>query len=184
MIKMNQIMLKFTGTMKTTKIIISITLVALATATLGQQGFAKKRIFSGIDRQYKNLSYESAYMAPYASLNFHNAGTDYIRIEEAGIEEWMTVPFESSRPENALMVEDWMTTPFETEVVEKELCLEDWMTAPFETEVVEKELCLEDWMITPFETEVVEEELCMEDWMTTPFEVEGEEEWMFAAIRK
>lgn len=150
--------------MKTTRITISTILIALASVTLGQQGFIKERIFSGSVRQTNYISNNYEYAALPASHTFYTTGTACIWEYDAGIENWMTVPFENTVLEEGLAVEDWMTTLFENQVVEKDIVVEKWMT-------------------TPFEYETVEEDLCLESWMTTPFEAQ-EDKWMFAAAEE
>jgi hypothetical protein len=169
--------------MKTTKTIISAILVALATVTLGQQDFNKKIKSSVSGRQGHYLSYEVAYNALPASFTLYKTGAGCIGKADAGVEDWMTVPFESSVLDHDLAVENWMTTPFKNEMDQEGLYVESWMATPFESQVVEEDLVLEKWMTTPFEYETADDDLCLESWMTTPFEIQNSE-WMFAAVRE
>lgn len=112
--------------MKTTKLLISIALVALTALSYG-------RIAENNTRD----NYNSAEM---------------IVEQELVIENWMTVSFENSASDNDLYLEHWMAVPFGSSDLESDLDLEHWMTVPFVAKSIENDLCLENWMMIPFET--------------------------------
>lgn len=119
--------------MKTTKILISSALLALATTTFGQLGAIKER-----------LRAEKAEPVQYHQVGFtihSNHGQKF-----TGLESWMAVPFEIEVDEEELYVESWMTEPFETEVAEEELSLESWMFTPFYYDMADDELQQKDWI--------------------------------------
>ncbi|MCK4747147.1 MAG: hypothetical protein KAT15_08935 [Bacteroidales bacterium] len=123
--------------MKTTKIIISITLVALTVISFGQMSSVKERLFSkhNADVVYYTADYQAensrienwmfdlrswasnkitreANEAPalYRTINVDQA--DVVFEEELALESWMTAPFERGIVEEALTIESWMTTPW------------------------------------------------------------------------
>ncbi len=141
--------------MKTTKLFLSIALVAL-TATSFSQLPLKDRLFSKRNNEvvYYTADYKAetskienwmidicdwasskvsrdVYQAPVVSSTYFTEQVEIIYEDELGMENWMTVPFESSVLENELVLESWMAEPFETGL-EEELSIESWMTAPFE----------------------------------------------------
>ena len=94
--------------MKTTKLFLSIALVALAATSFGSttEGVCEEA-----------LELENWMSAPF----------------EAGLlegnlvmEDWMSVPFEEGVAEEGLSLESWMTTPFETP---EDTEVEQWMCA-------------------------------------------------------
>ena len=194
--------------MKTTKIILSIALVALTATSFGQLSSIKDRIFSKRNTEvaYYTADYKAessrienwmgdlrswasdkisrdAYEAPEVYRTIIIEQADVVYEEELGLENWMSAPFESSVAEDELFLESWMSTPFECDVCDAELGLESWMTTPFEIGLAEEALFLESWMTTPFETGLAEEPLYLESWMTTPFETDAieMEDWMVTA---
>ena len=157
--------------MKTTKLILSIALVALATTSFAQHIFNIERVSP---KQYHQIAHFSADKNP----------------ENNQIEIWMhDLQGRASKKVSWDVYEapDVTRTLFveQVEVIyEVVLGLESWMTAPFENDIAEEELFLESWMVAPFENTIVDEELILESWMTTPFEVAEVielEEWMTAA---
>ena len=175
--------------MKTTKIILSIALVALATVSLGQRTYVLERLFPDEDPQiahftandeYKKSRIEiwkhnlhgwasekmtwDVYQAPVVSHTFYAEQVEVVYEEALELEGWMTRPFESSFAEEELNVESWMTKPFESSFAEEELNVESWMTKPFKGTFAEEELNVESWMTTPFE---VEDHIEIEAWMAT-----------------
>ena len=158
--------------MKTTKLILSIALVALTATSFGQLSNFKEKMFA------KRNNTVAIYTANYTN-------------NESRIESWMhdlrswasdrRTSEECSAPvvaesfviesvdvvyEEELFTETWMSAPFETDLYEEALNLESWMSAPFETDVYEEVLVLENWMTSPFDTEIAEEEIAIESWMT------------------
>ncbi|MFH0757478.1 MAG: hypothetical protein V2B15_09340 [Bacteroidota bacterium] len=103
--------------MRTTKIFLSIALVALTATSFG-------RIAENNNRRDYNTA-------------------EMILEQELVMENWMTIPFENSSPDNDLCLENWMSVPFEANSIENDLCLENWMTIPFETTQENK---AESWM--------------------------------------
>jgi hypothetical protein len=162
------------GIMKTTKIILSSALIALAIAVL-PEATGQIDVYAA--------AYSPAAYSPAAPLNgftyeaFSGSGISHDERAEAimedgvEIEEWMAIPFEDAAVEEELFLEEWMTVPFENSVSEERLLLEGWMCTPFEKSVSEERLLLEAWMCTPFENSVAEERLLLEGWMCTPFEL-------------
>ena len=134
--------------MRTTKLLLSIALVALAATLYG---------------------ITSSFVAEFA------AGTTEVVHEEAlDMEYWMSSPFQVSLKGSDLVMEDWMSDPFRSSHKESDLVMEDWMSVPFRSSLTENELLMENWMSTPFETDTEEEALTLESWMTTPFEVNSD----------
>lgn len=91
--------------MKISKLILSITLVALATTVFGRITEPEA----------------DSYCCP----------ADIFMEQDLSVENWMIEPFEPS-VEIDLAMESWMSEPFDT-YFENELSLETWMTTPFET---------------------------------------------------
>ncbi len=112
--------------MKTTKLLISIALVALTALSYG-------RIAENNNRRDNNTA-------------------EMIVEQELVMENWMAVPFGNSDLESDLDLEHWMAVPFEIGDENKDLCLENWMSVPFVANSIENDLCLENWMMIPFET--------------------------------
>jgi len=83
--------------MKTIKLFLSITLVALTTSLFG------------------------TITEPNADCNC--CPNDVVIEQEMDLEGWMIEPFEASI-DGDLLLESWMTTPFDTT---EELLVEDWM---------------------------------------------------------
>lgn len=162
--------------MKTTKLILSIAMIALATTSFAQHIFNIERVSP---KQYHQIAHFSAdknpennqieiwmhdlqgraskkvswdvYEAPDVTRTLFVEQVEVIYEEVLGLESWMTAPFESNLAEEELYVEPWMTAPFENDIAEEELFLESWMVAPFESNLAEEDLTLESWMTTPFE---------------------------------
>jgi hypothetical protein len=102
--------------MKTTKLILSITLVALTISTFG-------RVESNnLDNE---ITIESWMASPFEADAVENNLT---------LENWMTSPFEAVSLENDVALENWMISPFETGV--EQLNLECWMVTPFDVEAL------------------------------------------------
>jgi len=101
--------------MKTTKIILSIALVALTSNIFGR------------------------IVEPEAGNDC--CPTDLVIEQEMDLEKWMVAPFEASL-ETDLALENWMVAPFEASV-EEELTMENWMAVPFE--ISDQQLYLDCW---------------------------------------
>lgn len=175
--------------MKTTNILISTALVALATTSFGQPGSIKERLFPNRTEQVQFLTAEyvaesnppenrgfdlydrfnsnndDEYEAPVVSRTIYTSNVEVIYESEIGLESWMALPFENIVTEEEMYLESWMTAPFDETVYEEELSLESWMIAPFEAEPAQDEIRLESWMSAPFESTVAEEVLFLEEWM-------------------
>ena len=175
--------------MKTTKLILSIALVALTTTSFGQLSSIKERLFNKQNNKVEYITAEysnnessrietwmhdlhswasnrasrTSFEAPVVTRAIFIEHVEVIYEEELGLENWMATPFECCVGDEVLSLESWMTTPFKSEFAEEELCMETWMVAPFESTIVDEELILESWMTAPFEiAEVIE----VEEWMT------------------
>jgi len=112
--------------MKTTKLFISIILVALTTSTFGIHHSPisnDKTIVGTSDVSHKHKKHR--------------------------MEDWMIIPFKAPAAENPVILEEWMCTPFEVVIPEKDVRLESWMILPFENTAKEEKLDLEDWMVSP-----------------------------------
>ena len=72
--------------MKTTKIIISTTLVALATVTFGQQGIIKEWLFPTRNENVNQHTPEYTNVAQGSSYNYYAAQTDLMYEDEVEIE--------------------------------------------------------------------------------------------------
>jgi hypothetical protein len=198
--------------MKTTKIITSILLVALATSAFGQLGSIKERLFpkksaqvqfhtvdfntgtgriegwlSDINNRMSDRNPESLYETPVVYRTIYARQAEVIFENEIGMEHWMAIPFENSLAEEEVTLEEWMADPFESATVEEEVQIESWMTTPFFETISEEEVKLESWMTIPFEAGSLEPAMELEAWMTIPFEAEEAlrvEGWMIASIWK
>jgi hypothetical protein len=183
--------------MKTIRLTISIALVALATAAVGQKSSIKERLFPNrsheayyvnIDFKFDNdrmisfmdevlgwtspMEHIDPYMVPEATMTFRMDQVEVIIETEPVVESWMATSFASNLNDHGPALEAWMTTPFERSLNEEAIILENWMTTSFENDLAEQEIAFASWMSVPFESELSEEPLYVEDWMTTPFEVE------------
>jgi hypothetical protein len=99
--------------MKTTKLFLSIALVALTVISFG------------MNNKTENIVFENELvMENWMSDPFEEMESDLV------MENWMTVPFEAM--DNDLVVENWMTSPFGLGTELEALTLESWMTTPFE----------------------------------------------------
>lgn len=155
--------------MKTTKLILSIALVALVTTSFGQLSL-KERIFP-------NRNQEVAYFT-----------ADY-KTETSKIENWMhdlrswAVERNSGNTSDTPVVLGTIKLVQAEVVYEETMAVERWMSAPFGIGLAEEELDLESWMITPFSGSIAEEPIQLESWMASPFEANEEievEGWMNA----
>jgi hypothetical protein len=175
--------------MKTTKILISSALLALATTTFGQLGAIKERLraekaeqvqyhqvgftihsnhgqkFPGLESLLNRVDAD-IYDSPVVEQTIFASQAEVTYTYEIGLESWMSTPFEADFAGEGLFLESWMAVPFEIEVDEEELYMESWMTEPFDTEVAEEELSLESWMFTPFYYDMADDELQQKDWIT------------------
>lgn len=113
--------------MKTTKLILSIALVALTVTSFGRIG--EPSIVNEND-----MVVESWMLSPFEAME-----------NDLVLECWMSKAFDIA--ERDLAIENWMTTPFDE--LDEPLTLEDWMIKPFATDV----LALETWMSIPFQVE-------------------------------
>ncbi len=115
--------------MKTTKLFLSIALVALTITAFGNYK-------SSIETVYESeLSLESWMITPFESA---------VLEEALSMESWMVAPFESNVSEEDLAMESWMAAPFASYIAEEGLVLEPWMSTPFNAG---NEICIESWMI-------------------------------------
>ena len=96
--------------MKTSKLFLSIALVALTAITSG-------RISEPITGE-------------------ECCASDVVYEQAQDLENWMSVPFEYSMMESDLDLESWMSEPFEYSFMESDLVLENWMSEPFGTILV------------------------------------------------
>lgn len=156
--------------MKTTKLILSIVLVALATAVYGQQTFSMERFFPSHTQQVQSFLAENHTENSRIEIWKHNPDgrsslkTSWNVYESPMVARTIFVEEADVVYEGNLELEGWMIVPFEKELNEAELALEPWMAAPFETSKIETDLVVESWMTSPFESaEVIE----IEDWMTS-----------------
>ena len=102
--------------MKTTKLYLSIALVALTAISYGRIS----EPIAGEDCCTSEVVYEQA----------------------QDLEDWMSVPFKSMI-ENSMDMEIWMSVPFEAGVIDEVLSIESWMTTSFE---VTEDIEVENWM--------------------------------------
>ena len=141
--------------MKTIKIILSIVGFAFTSICFGQHLSQKKSdvLFYSAHYNLANNRVEhqvNKYPARTTSGDYFEAPvsnrTYFVPLEfDLAIEEWMTIPFESSIYEEELQIESWMLTPFESNYYEVDPIIEQWMTAPFESG---EEIEIEAWMST------------------------------------
>lgn len=154
--------------MKTTKIILSIALVALGTSSFGQLRLIKERLFQKRNPQVEMITVNHNYK------------------EKSRVENWMydlqgwTIRDSEETNENPVIIRTIRTNRVEV-IYEQQMTLENWMTAPFEYRDLEENQEVESWMKTPFETGMTGMDLPLELWMTTPFtndEIIEMEGWM------
>jgi len=89
--------------MKTTKLFLSIALVALTAISYGKIS------------------------EPITECDC--CPTEIVYEQEMDMENWMSVPFENDVMESDLNLENWMSVPFEVSVEDEVLSLESWMAA-------------------------------------------------------
>jgi hypothetical protein len=125
--------------MKTTKIIISIFVIALATTTSAQWNQLKDHLFNAhIDHHViaytdvrDDVIIRERMVAGLPHSNAYRTGlVEMIYEKEVALESWMTEAFDTGL-ENELQIEEWMTLPFSLADSEEELQLESWMSTPF-----------------------------------------------------
>ncbi|MCK5693752.1 MAG: hypothetical protein KAI08_12905 [Bacteroidales bacterium] len=141
--------------MKTIKIILSIAGFAFTSICFGQLLSKNKSDVLFYSAHYNLTSNRmehqvNLYPARTTSGDYFEASvssrTYFVPLEfDLAIEEWMTLPFESSVYEEELQIESWMLTPFESNYYEVDPIIEQWMTAPFESG---EEIEIEAWMST------------------------------------
>ena len=141
--------------MKTIKIILSIAGFAFTSICFGQLLSQNKSDVLFYSAHYNLASNRmehqvNKYPARTTSGDHFEAmgssRTYFVPLEfDLVIEEWMTLPFESSVYEEELQIESWMLTPFESNYYEAHPIIEQWMTAPFESG---EEIEIEAWMST------------------------------------
>ena len=135
--------------MKTTKIIFSIALVALATVAMGQRTLHLERINPDQDAQIAYLTAHStnqnevdiwsheAYGKPDKKVSW--------RVFEAPAEsKTLFVKQAEIFYEEDIRTEMWMTAPFENSTEQEEQNLEGWMTKPFK---IAQAIRVEEWML-------------------------------------
>jgi hypothetical protein len=141
--------------MKKIKIILSIAGFAFTSICFGQllsqnksdvlfysahYNLASNRIEHQVNNYPARTTSGDHFEAPVSSKTY------FVPLEfDWAIEEWMTLPFESSVYEEELQIESWMLTPFESNYYELDPSIEQWMTAPFESG---EEIEIEAWMST------------------------------------
>jgi hypothetical protein len=141
--------------MQTIKIILSIAGFAYTSICFGQllsqnksdvlfysahYNLASNRMEHQVNKYPARTTSGDHYEAPVSSRTY------FVPMEfDLAIEEWMTLPFESSIYEEELQIESWMLTPFESNYYEVHPIIEQWMTAPFESG---EEIEIEAWMST------------------------------------
>ena len=159
--------------MKTTKLILSVVLVALATAAYGQRTFSLERYSPSHTQQVPSYLAENHTENSRIDIWRHNPGvrssykTSWNVYEAPLVARTIFVEEAEVIYDENLSIEGWMIVPFEKELNEAELALEPWMAAPFETSTGEADLVVESWMTAPFESaEVIE----VEGWMTNTWE--------------
>lgn len=155
--------------MKTTKLIVSIALVALATASFGQRTFSLERLLPAQNLDVPGILAENQTEANRIEIWMHDlhgrASSKMLwNVYEAPVVS-RTIFVEEAEVvyDESLELETWMIVPFEKDLNEVELTLEPWMTSPFETNPLEDDLVLESWMTTSFEAA---EDIELEGWMT------------------
>ena len=128
--------------MKTIKIILSIAGFAFTSICFGQTlsqnksdvlfysahyNLASNRMEHQVNKYPARTTSGDHFEAPVSSRTY------FVPMEfDLAIEEWMTLPFESSVYEEELQIESWMLTPFESNYYEVDPIIEQRMTAPFE----------------------------------------------------
>ena len=118
--------------MKTTKLFLSIALVALTVISFGRTN------------ETDNVNFENEMiMESWMASPFEASKADLV------VENWMTVSFDSN--EDNLVLEDWMTIPFQNICLEVELIVENWMSSSFGLGSELEALNLESWMSSPFD---------------------------------
>ena len=99
--------------MKTTKLFLSIALVALTAISFGMNGEGDRIEFED------ELVMESWMSDPFEAME-----------NDLVVENWMTRPFKTITMESELAMESWMTSPFGLGTELEALTLESWMTTP------------------------------------------------------
>ena len=127
-IKNNRVMKTITQTTEQNKKIVamSIMLIAISTISFSQIGNFKDFLVSNVKEKFFQAEeinstfmtvsyYEAAEWneSPAISRTILVNSVDISYEENMEVEEWMTVPFESSLEEN-ITVENWMSSPFES----------------------------------------------------------------------
>ena len=155
--------------MKTTRLLLSIILVALATVSFGQRSYRMERLSPDHRQQVAHFTADRHAENSRIEIWTHNPHGRASKKVSYDISEAPVVAsdfyFEQVEIlyEENLQIESWMTTPFKSSVVEEELNIESWMTTPFNTNIDEDRLKVESWMTTPFEAD---EFIEMESWMS------------------
>jgi hypothetical protein len=101
--------------MKTTKLFLSIALVALTVISFGKTN------------ETDNVNFENEMiMESWMASPFEASEADLV------LENWMTIPFQNICLEEELIVENWMSSSFGLGSELEALNLESWMSSPFE----------------------------------------------------
>ncbi len=135
--------------MKTTKLILSIALVALATAAMGQRTLLMEQ---SQPNQNDQVAYFTANASEHSNIDIWRYDTEggtskkvsWIVYEAPVVTRTIFVQQAEILYEEDISTEKWMTAPFESSVAEEELHLESWMTSPFKAFQVIK---VEEWML-------------------------------------
>ncbi len=155
--------------MKTTKLVLSIIGVALATISFGQH-ISLHEISSPTHHSIGvQLNYHSDVLFYSADFNEEQGRMEHWLYNIPGLAYQLafTDNYEAPDISRAYFVKD-----VEINLGEEALLIENWMTTPFESALTESEIWMESWMITPFDEYQIDKVLQLESWMVIPFEVE------------
>jgi len=135
--------------MKTTKIIFSIALVAMATVAIGQRTLHLKRINPDQDAQIAYLSEHSTNQNEVDIWSHDAYGREDKKVSWRDFEapaDSKTIFVKQAEIfyEEDIRTETWMTTPFENSVEQEEQILDGWMTKPFK---IAQAIRVEEWML-------------------------------------
>jgi len=148
--------------MKTTKLILSILGVALATLSFGQL-ISHPEISKPSDLDMASfIEPKDGVLFYNAEYNEENGITMHWVNQRPGINYRTVSSSDHSAPliSRTYFARD-MGVRYETSPV-----LEEWMTIPFGNGLEESELWVEYWMTTPFESDIYDEAIEIEPWMT------------------
>ena len=147
--------------MKTTKILLSILGVALATVSFGQLMSLPEISDSSDPDMGRYMEQENEVLFYTAEYNPENGRTTHWLNYRPGLK--YIVP--EYRHDDPAVSRTYFGRDIQA-LYEKVPVVEQWMTIPFGNSLEDSELRVEDWMITPFESDYAEEALDIEPWMT------------------